>query len=223
MTNVLEMIDYMDELANQIDLRAENAFLELERVEIEGYLNGYYRKYIDQAELDRLRKFINERRKLFIDEIESVKSYNLAHRECDSENENMFKKHCFYHTMIFDKNFSLNRLEKNIQNVCARMFGYLIVVDEQLSNRKIQLFTELLKFCHIDDDETTQSEETDESDNRTNNPKLDDYNDSEVSVNQRLQELGFVNNCIFNWNNEYINDEKNFSEYDDDHNVSLFF
>lgn len=144
MVERLEIINYFNDQINEIDLKAEHLLTRIAQD---------YHGYIDA------------KRKLFIDEIEHVKAFNLSNLNAEDEKpltkDKIFKRYCFLlemdkinrHRMISTKkrNFLYQRQENmNIGQLFNEMidsyFGVLIVLDGYLSDRKVDLFKELLHF-----------------------------------------------------------------------------
>lgn len=143
MTHRLEIIEYFDSVVNEIDLKAE---ILLEKIP------------------ECYHELVNCKRQLFLDEIEQTKAYNLSHLNEDANiwnKESLFKKYCFLVDMdklnghrfaSFDRELFYQTRQANIKaeqffkEMIDKDFGILIVVDGYLSDRKIFLFKDALRF-----------------------------------------------------------------------------
>lgn len=158
MSKRLKIIDYFDSLINEVDLKAEKLLKHLPT-------------YEDQDHRNR----IHYKRKLFIDEIEKIKNFNLTstdEQNAVEDDEYIFKKYCF----ILDKRHMNVRLyikqkwvpkygieeefeDDNYLIVIDEKFGFLIVMEDGfVSEEKLNAFKELLtyqesiKYEYHDDD-----------------------------------------------------------------------
>jgi hypothetical protein len=151
-TGVGQMIEYFDGLINEVDLKAETLLDSI----------GDSRGETDAA----LREHVHKKRQLLIEEIKSARDFNVAHvNQRDNKGEiskkDLFKKHCFFYKSIHLESERFREIP-DVTNYCELnrlkrdLFGYLIVLDGYLTNRKMSLFREIgsLHFRHENDSET---------------------------------------------------------------------
>lgn len=143
MAYTLEIIDYFELLANEIDIKAEKLLRRIDE---------------DDEHADELKKIVSERRKLFIDEIENVKKYNILNltttrpkTEKQLTKQDIYRKYCFLLDK-YDMNMTHYEISNSTDECCARkivneILGYLVVVEDSfISDEELRLFKELLSY-----------------------------------------------------------------------------
>lgn len=164
MTKRLELIEYFDSLSNEIDLKAENLLAELSKSNITEY-----------------ETLIDNRRQLFIDEIERVKNHNLNNWPSDDEAKSashFFKLFC----LLVDRNNANDENDSTLKKI-NQTFGYLIVLDGYLSPREVSFLKEMLYFRHIDH----EPDDLDDNDNASVDDIQLDIQEFEQSCNKKIK------------------------------------
>lgn len=156
----LQVIDYFDALINEVDIKAEKLLKLL-----------YDNIQVAVENRQTLQAIINERRRLFIDEIETIKQFNVSNLNDDDASE--FKKYAFIldkYDMNVSQYENLSTTQANFNPVVNEFikeidqkFGLLVLIDDgSPCDASMSMFKELLSYgnqiCEDpEDDDHTKS------------------------------------------------------------------
>lgn len=174
MTNRLKVIEYFEALVNEVDLKAEYL--------LDKYVSNNHEN-VDE-EKKQLEEQINERRHLFIDTIEQLKTHNLNFLDVNNDytqpddNEKIFDKYC----LILDKydiemeNVKITNVEFTSQDSAQILnsyakdinetFGYLVIVEDGvLIEQKLALLREIIFHGNFSKNESKEKIENKQNNN----------------------------------------------------------
>lgn len=174
MTNRLKVIEVFEALVNEVDLKAEYL--------LDKYVSNNHEN-VDE-EKKQLEEQINERRHLFIDTIEQLKTHNLDFLDVNNDytqpddNEKIFDKYC----LILDKydiemeNVKITNVEFTSQDSAQILnsyakdinetFGYLVIVEDGvLIEQKLALLREIIFHGNFSKNESKEKIENKQNNN----------------------------------------------------------